>query len=66
MMMQPNGMMAQQPQIPQGFEATEMVKDQMGNMVPSGIKKVAVPTEQDLLQAEQTKALQDTLITFYV
>lgn len=38
--------------IPQGFEATEMVRDRMGNMVPSGIKKVQQPTEMDALNAE--------------
>ena len=38
--------------IPSGFEATEMTRDRMGNMVPSGIKKVQQPTEMDALNTE--------------
>jgi hypothetical protein len=47
--------------IPQGFEATEMVRDQMGNLIPSGIKKVqppmsmAQPTAMDGLREEQAR-----------
>jgi hypothetical protein len=39
-------------QIPQGFEATEMQRDMMGNLRPAGIKRVQQPTEMDALNAE--------------
>ncbi len=51
-MRQLSGMAGQQPQIPQGFEATEMQRDMMGNLRPAGIKRVQQPTEMDALNAE--------------
>jgi len=40
-----------QSDIPQGFEATEMQRDMMGNLRPAGIKRVQQPTEMDALNA---------------
>jgi hypothetical protein len=60
-MRQISGLISQQQQIPQGFEATEMTRDPMGSLIPSGIKKVqppmsmAQPTAMDGLREEQAR-----------